>query len=248
MRESANEVTAMWQDRYMTRFYDRASGWVDGTKEFHDLCIHHIPRGWKILEIGAGPSNQTSRFLKTLGELHGIDPDPDVLNNDALTSARVLENDRYAYGDGEFDVCVSDYVMEHVADPDAHLREVNRVLKPGGVYLFRTPNRFHYVAVVSSLTKHWFHKLVANRARDLPAGAHDPYPTVYAMNTRSAVRRIADAHGFEVAQLRMVEKEPSYGKFSRLAFLSFMAYERAVNASEAAADLRANIFCVLRKR
>ena len=84
-----NEVTAMWQDRYMTRFYDRASGWVDGTKEFHDLCIHHIPSRSKILEIGAGPSNQTSRFLKTLGKLRG-EPRTQVRRGLSLPDAEPL--------------------------------------------------------------------------------------------------------------------------------------------------------------
>jgi SAM-dependent methyltransferase len=41
-----------------------------------------------------------------------------------------------------FDLVVSFDVFEHIADSDAHLREVTRVLRPGGSYLLQTPNKW----------------------------------------------------------------------------------------------------------
>lgn len=41
-----------------------------------------------------------------------------------------------------FDVVASFDVFEHIPDSDAHLREVARVLKPGGSYVLQTPNRW----------------------------------------------------------------------------------------------------------
>src|SRR5213592_324392 len=132
-----------WQRRYLDRFYDRSAGWVDGTTEFHQLCAAVIPRGGRILEIGPGRNNPTSRFLATLGEVHGLDPDPAVRGNESLRSATVLEGDVFPWERERFDACVSNYVIEHLHDPAAHLREVRRVLRPGGRYVFRTPNRLH---------------------------------------------------------------------------------------------------------
>jgi 2-polyprenyl-3-methyl-5-hydroxy-6-metoxy-1,4-benzoquinol methylase len=240
-------VIETWQDKYTNRFYSRASGWIDGTEEFHRLCRRLIGPGAKILEIGAGPSNPTSQFLATCGELHGIDPDPSVTSNKALTTAAVMTDGMFPLPDASFDCCVSNYVLEHVADPEKHLREVVRVLKPSGAYAFRTPNRYHYVSLVSSVTPHWFHQLVANWLRHLPNDSHDPYPTVYALNSSSAIRRWAAAVGLEVEQLRLVEKDPSYGMRSRALFLAFTVYERIVNLTDWLANFRANIFGVLRK-
>src|SRR5262249_4744849 len=155
----------------------------------------------------------------------------------ALVTASVLTDARYPYDDSSFDGCISNYVLEHVADPVEHLAEIRRVLKPGGAYVFRTPNRYHYVAAVSALTPHWFHKLVANRLRN-GSHTHEPYPTVYALNSRTRVRELAGQSGLDVEVMRLVEKEPSYGMSSRAMFLAFMAYERLVNATEAAAGLR----------
>jgi SAM-dependent methyltransferase len=237
---------ADWRERYLARYYDRANGWVDGTTLFHQLCLAKCPAGGRFLEVGAGPSNRTSRLLAGIGEVHGIDPDPDVENNDALATATVLSGEEYPYEDASFDACVSDYVLEHVADPEAHLREVRRVLKPGAPYVFRTPNLWHYAYLISRAAPQSVHVRLANRARALSEEAHDPYPTVYAMNTAGAVGRVAATAGFEVEILDRKEFEPSYGMASRALFVPFMWYERAVNSTDRLAFLRSTIQAVLR--
>jgi SAM-dependent methyltransferase len=235
-----------WQEAYLDRFY-RSRGFVDGTTEFHAMCAAHIPSGAAILEVGAGSSNPTSRYLASRGRLSGLDIDPAVRSNESLTEARVLDTQRFPFADASFDACVSNYVLEHIADPGAHLSEVCRTLKPGGVYLFRTPNRYHYVSVVSRLTPHWFHEAVANRLRNLGEDARDPYPTYYRLNSRGAIRRAAARAGLRVRELRMVEKEPSYGMASRFLFVVFVLYERVVNSSALFAALRVNVFGVLER-
>jgi len=240
-----------WQSRYLARFYSPPSEKWDGTRKYYQLCaralasVEHDTR--QILEVGAGPSNQSSRYLATLGTVTGLDPDPLVLTNDALTHSIVLKGQLYPFPDASFDIAVSDYVVEHLRDPLTHLSELYRVLKVGGAYIFRTPNRFHYVPLVASLTPHWFHEAVANRARRLPPRAHSPYPTVYAMNTARSIRRLAKSAGFTVEAIDYIEGEPWYGMFSRLAFLAMMGYERLVNSREVFAPARANLFVVLRK-
>ena len=236
-----------WQQRWLDRYYDPAKGWRHGTDKFFAMIAQRTPRGGRILEIGAGPSNQTSRFLAGLGQVHGLDPDPDVASNDALASWALMEGPRYPFDDGAFDICVSNYVIEHVEDAQAHLVEISRVLAPGGAYLFRTPNFFHYVGLAAHFTPHSFHLQVANRLRDAPEDSHDPYPTMYRLNTRRAIRRSAAAAGFTVEQLSMVESEPMYGLSNRALFLLFMAYERVVNCSEIFAGLRVNILGSLGK-
>jgi len=235
-----------WQQRYVRRFYDPASGWRNGTEEFHASCRAAIVAG-PILEIGAGPTNATSDYLATIGELHGLDLDADVRGNRALKRAMVFDGDRFPVENETYSACVSNYVLEHVGDPHGHLGEVFRVLKPGGAYIFRTPNRYHYVSLISLLTPDWFHQAAVNRLRNLGPEAHDPYPTRYLLNTRADVVKQAHLAGFTVESLQLVEKEPSYGMSSRLLFMAFMAYERLVNASERLSDLRANLFVVLRK-
>jgi SAM-dependent methyltransferase len=249
--DNKESAKATWQSRYLARFYSPPSEKWDGTRKFYHLCaraltlVEHDTR--QILEVGAGPSNQSSRYLASLGSVTGLDPDPLVRTNDALTRSVVLRDQRYPFPDSCFDLAVSDYVVEHLRDPLTHLSELYRVLKVGGSYVFRTPNRFHYVPLVASLTPHWFHEAVANRARGIPPEAHSPYPTVYAMNTARSIGNLARSAGFTVEGIDYIEGEPWYGMFSRLAFLVMMGYERLVNSTELFAPARANLFVVLRK-
>ena len=236
-----------WQSAWHRRFYSSREGWIDGTTEFWNTCESAIPRGSRILELGPGPGGRTSQFLSTLGELHGADVDPAVRQNEALRSAALIENDRLPFPDASFDACVSDFVLEHVAEPRTHFAEVQRVLKPGGVYVFRTPNRWHYVALAARATPHWFHELISNRLRNLPSDAHEPYRTYFRANSRSALVRLARGAGLRSRSLRTIEKEPSYGMSSRLLFLLFAGYERLVNSSDLFAGLRINILAVLEK-
>lgn len=52
-----------------------------------------------------------------------------------------IENGRIPFEDNTFDVVTTNMVFEHVADPLPSLREIKRVLKPGGVFLALFPVR-----------------------------------------------------------------------------------------------------------
>lgn len=46
-----------------------------------------------------------------------------------------------SFEDASFDSVISFQVIEHIADPRAYLREIHRVLKPGGYFICATPDR-----------------------------------------------------------------------------------------------------------
>lgn len=103
------------------------------------------------------------------------------------------------------------------------------MLKPGGLFLFRTTNLTHYVTVVSAHSPHWFHKLIANRVRDLSSDDHAPWPTFDRMNSRAAVRRNLLEAGFGEIEVQLIEPYPVYLVFNPMAFRLGILYERLVN-------------------
>ena len=132
-------------------------------------------------------------------------------------------------------------------NPLTFLSEIRRVLKPGASFFFRTPNRYHYVSLIGSMTPHWFHKLVANRARGLSSTEHDIHPTFYHLNTKISILKNANMLGFTNIELRFIECDPSYLVFHPIAFLMGVVYERFVNSNDFLSGFRANIFGRLEK-
>lgn len=57
------------------------------------------------------------------------------------TSVHEIVDGRIPFPDASFDLVVNNQVMEHVEDLDAVLREIHRVLKPGGAVLSLFPSR-----------------------------------------------------------------------------------------------------------
>lgn len=224
------------------RYYPE--GLMDGTAAFYDWIRAHIKASHVVLNVGAGPGRD--RPIRSLrGEVRlveGVDPDPAVMLNTDLDHAVVSDGKILPYPDCSFDLAWADFVMEHVEDPCGLLSEIRRVLKPGASFFFRTPNKWHYVAIIAQATPHWFHEMIANRARSLPTEAHEPYPTFYRFNSRRDIAGAAHSAGFAEAKLRFVEAEPSYLSFHSSAFLMGVAYERLVNRYEALAAMRCNIF------
>ena len=58
---------------------------------------------------------------------------------DQRTGFRCEDLERLTFGDGCFDLFVTQDVMEHLFDPDAAFREIARVLRPGGAHVFTVP-------------------------------------------------------------------------------------------------------------
>lgn len=128
-----------------------------------------------------------------------------------------------------------------------HFKEVQRVLAPGGVYIFRTVNLYHYKTIVARVTPHWIQVPLVKWLSHRGSEEHDPYPIRYRANTRRQIKRLCEATGLVPVFFRMSETYPPYGMAFKALFLLFMAYERAVNSSKSLEGLRHTIDCVAQK-
>jgi len=196
-----------------------------------------------VLDVGAGAGNNRYNLKGRVRSIVGVDMDRRVLDNPLLDKGIVIEPGILPFANDSFDVVFCIYVLEHITEPLAFVNEIHRVLKPGGVFLALTPNRYHYVSLISALTPTGFHKWInKRRGRE----SEDTFPTTYKMNTR---RALADnfARGFHCESLRLIEVEPHYLKFWTPAFLLGALYERLVNSVDWLAAFRVNIICAFRK-
>ena len=105
-----------------------------------------------LVDIGCGNGN-IIHTAKELGwETWRIDPDPKAVEVAKSTGTKVFQSNLPDTGlpSDYFDVVTLNHVIEHLHDPTASLKEIYRILKPGGMIWVATPNlkseglrRFH---------------------------------------------------------------------------------------------------------
>lgn len=125
---------------------------------FRDLVASSItPESW-VLDAGAGAGEMFHYDFKyRAARMAGVDLDPRVERNPQLHEGICASLTEIPFGDETFDVVFSRYVLEHIDPPQALLKEINRVLKPGGEFIFLTPNKWHYVGIGSRFSPHPIH-------------------------------------------------------------------------------------------
>jgi SAM-dependent methyltransferase len=228
-------------------YYDRPD-WTDGTTEFDALIRAHIHSHCDVLDLGASTGRSSPANLRIAAKrVIGVDPDPSIAQNKQIDHGVVAVGEHMPFANESFDLVLSDWVVEHLAKPEDVIREVFRVLRPGGWFVFRTGNVFHYSYAIAAATPHWFHQIVGNWARGLHSQTRDPHPTYYRLNRQATLRDCLLRTGFVESQLLMTEKEPSYMSFSRLAIVAGVLYERIVNRFVGLSNLRACIYGSSRK-
>lgn len=111
------------------------------TRFVEDICRRVTDRRPRILDVGCG-TGANLLMLSQYGDAEGVDVSQDAL---AFCRERGLENvklgaaEELPYDDGTFDLVTALDVVEHLDDDLAGLREMRRVLRPGGRVLLFVP-------------------------------------------------------------------------------------------------------------
>ena len=101
------------------------------------------PARGRLLEIGFGTGLNIPHFPSSVTSVIGLDPNPGVekLARPRISSAlipvelRMGSGERLPFPDASFDTVVTTLVLCAVEDVEATLKEIRRVLAPGGCYL-----------------------------------------------------------------------------------------------------------------
>jgi SAM-dependent methyltransferase len=110
-----------------------------------DLMVRHLRlerRGERLLDIGCG-NGEFVRVARRLGwDAEGLDPDPVAAAVGGTMGLPITVGclPKIDYPDASFAVVTMSHSIEHLHDPVASLREIRRILKPGGIVWIATPN------------------------------------------------------------------------------------------------------------
>jgi len=137
------------------------------------------------------------------------------------------------------------FVLEHIGNPEKAYREIHRILKPGGHFIFLTPNFYDYASLLAKMIPNRFHsrivRLTEGRDED------DTFPTYYRSNTGRDIKKLAKTTGFEVTRIDYLGQYPSYFMFSPMLFILGTVYDKMICAFDSLKYLRGWILVVLKK-
>lgn len=114
------------------------------------FLLPYLRPGMRLVDLGCGPGSITVGFAKIVapGEVVGVDIEQTQIElANAHAADQRVANARFEVGnvrdlpfpDGAFDVVFGHTILMQFQDPIPVLREVSRILKPGGLAGFREP-------------------------------------------------------------------------------------------------------------
>jgi len=201
-------------------------GWRPATELFADRVRDALTAGARLLDLGCGRGGLVEQLDHPLAHAVGVDPDFASLRDHRLPALPRLASvsDRLPLAPTAFDVVTASWLLEHLSDPAATLSEISRVLCPGGVFIFITPNARHPLAAVNRL----FGGLNGLQGRLVDGlygrAAADTFPTFYRANTPDALAALAAGAGLRLETLDAVA-DPTYLAFSPLLFRVMSIFE-----------------------
>ena len=117
--------------------------WHEQPGYWRDIT-RHFAADAELLDVGCGTGWLADHFSRYTG----IDASPDAVATAQGKGRNVVQGDvdaRLPFDDAAFDGVVLKDLLEHVADPVAVVREVGRVLRPGGRVFASSPDAQRWV-------------------------------------------------------------------------------------------------------
>jgi 2-polyprenyl-3-methyl-5-hydroxy-6-metoxy-1,4-benzoquinol methylase len=191
----------------------------------------------RVLDIGAGQGISQNIILQQAiaehcDELWGIEPDKRINRTDGIfANYQHAMMETAELPDNSFDIAYAFLVMEHVADPDAFLSKVQKCLKPGGVFIFMTPNKKHYFTIIANtlkvlkLDEITLRLLVGKQILD-----EYHYPVTYRFNSVRQINSVSQRVGMAPPRYAYLETEGprSYMKGPLILVFYVLKFKRSI--------------------
>jgi len=140
---------------------EQSHWWYTGRRKIltsfvEDICRRVTDRRPRILDVGCG-TGANLLMLSQYGDAEGVDISEDALafcRERGLEKVKLGAGEELPYDDGTFDLVTALDVVEHMDDDLAGLREMRRVLRPGGRVLLFVPTFMFLWGVQDDVSNH----------------------------------------------------------------------------------------------
>jgi SAM-dependent methyltransferase len=218
-------------------------------EEFAEVLQDELPARPVWLDLGCGrqmfpawlPQEQ-ERVLSRTRWVVGIDLDASSLRDHTAYPDKALASVyQLPFASGSFDLVSANMVVEHLADAETALSEIRRVLRPGGRFLFHTPNRDNVFLRIAAVMPEWL-KVVCAWALENRV-AEDVFPTHYRLNRGPEIEKLARAAKYRPVGIRYLSSSAVTAALGPLALPELLWLRWLRNGKRA--SLRTNIIGLL---
>ncbi len=148
------------------------------------MASMHVPDGRRprILDVGCG-TGANLELLANYGEAEGVDVSEDALKfcrERGLTNVKLGAAEHLPYADKSFDLVTALDVVEHLDNDVAGLKEMQRVLRPGGRSLLFVPAFMFLWGVQDDVSDHRRRYTIAQLKRSVAAAGLELERATYA--------------------------------------------------------------------
>jgi len=218
-------MTEETRERLERRYHPDLERVVFG--EFDAQLERWLARDAIVLDAGSGPGSWIIQpYRERLGMLIGADVYlPDTSNLDAFVMADSMS---LPFATDSLDVIVSYLVLEHLSDPASALKEYARVLKPGGVFCFKTPAVRTPLFLLAKVLPTRAHKRLKS---GIGIDEDDVFPTYYRANDTTSLHQVLVGAGFGREWLRTVDQTYAYLTHRPWTYALGLLYSRMTECS-----------------
>jgi len=203
------------------------SGYYLPSDVYECLVSLNIATGCSWLDVGGGhsifPNNaDLARTLVSRCDMVvAVDPSENVLKNPFVHERVRSTLEDYAPS-RSFDLATLRMVVEHVRHPEPFVRSLARLIKPGGIVIVFTVNRWSPVTIVSGLLPFSVHHRI--KQRFWGGEEEDTFPVHYRMNSRAVLRALFEQADFTEEEFTKPDDLSTFGNFRWLNYAELAAW------------------------
>lgn len=231
------------QERLRDRYRHLRPGYRFALDLYLELMNGLVTPETRLLDAGCGPGGLVRQHVDAARLVVGADRFVSRFDGPAEIPT-LVEADMgvLPFASDSLDLVTCSWVLEHLRHPQPVAAEVFRVLKPGGQFLFITPNRNNYIV--------WMRRLIPN-AVSKPIvktlyGRDEDFinPIFYRANTYRDIDRLLTATGLVCERFAHVG-DPTYLAVNEVLFRLSLLAERVIDRF--APDTRVHLVGLYRK-
>ncbi|MBL8821870.1 MAG: class I SAM-dependent methyltransferase [Planctomycetia bacterium] len=194
--------------------------------DYYEATVRQaVTQGIVWLDVGGGhaifPENpRLSKELVTRAQhVTALDPSENVLKNE-LVHEKVQSLLEDYQPEKQFNLATMRMVVEHVSTPDAFVKNLARLLKPEGIAVVFTVNKWSPLTLLSRVIPFRLHHPI--KKMFWGGEEEDTFPVQYRMNTRHQLKKLFEMNGFQEIAFNKLDDLSVFSKFRMMNYLELL--------------------------